>query len=389
MAPERIRLILGETGSGDLAAPTDIYSIGVVLFEALTGGVPFEPAGLADVNQVARDLLRRRSIAGPHIATSNSEVPRSLARLLDRCLVDNPGERPSAESLEYELDRHLRRRVRRNRVFLGCVGFVGTGVIAWQLSAGTQPVPDMRPQPDSVAAPRPSTPDEFFNRGLEHLRSDDLEAATKDFGNARRINPDGRSTAFLAYCQSRSGTHDAAAILYLKAIKDYGYGAAWVHCNRAYSLIRSGSPQDVRLSIDESNAALALEPELRAARLNRAYARFLVNFDAKTQTLANPEDCLSDLEAVMSVGPYTADLYYKAALILTAAAAGREDRYARAVTYLREAVRRGRNPKLLAQEPVFQVHLVARKDFEQAANLPPAEQPESVINLHVVDPLGR
>ena len=390
MAPERIRFFLGEAAAGD-PAPTDVYSLGAVLFEALTGRVPFPPAELDDPVAGARDQLQRLAGAVPDIAAINPEVPRALARVVVQCLAADPRHRPSAAALERALDRYLQRRQRRVRALLACASVVAAVLTAGALSLGT-PVPATMPAPQPAVTtiqPFVPTPDNLFRRGGDYLRAGDVASATKDFGDAHRIRPDGPSTAFLAYCHSQVSNHKAAATLYGEAIEKHNYRHAWVHCNRAYSLIRCGSDQDLRLAIDEADAALAVEPKLRAARLNRAYARFNSGFDAKTRLHANPEACIADLDGVMAEGPYRADLYYKAALMLTAGAAGREDRLARAVTYLREAVRLGRDSHSLAIDRVFKGHLARRKDFEQVAQLPPAERPEQLTNLHVVDPTGR
>jgi tetratricopeptide (TPR) repeat protein len=325
-----------------------------------------------------------------NIAAKMPGVPRSLSSLVNRCLQADPLKRLTAEGLAKELNRYLRRRVRRRRIIFGGIGLVGSGVLAWQLSMGTSPPPYTHPLPENAAIhPSPSSPEAFFERGVEYLKTGDTAAAMKDFGDARRIKPDGQNIAFLAYCHSRAGNDPAASTLYREAIEKYGYHPAWVHSNRAYSLIKRGSPQDLRFAIAEANAALAIDPNLRAARLNRVYARYISGSNAKPQTIADPENCLADLNAVMSVGPYSGDLYYEAALILTVIGAGREEYRARAVAYLKEAVLLGKSPKRFAQEPVFRDHLNGRKDFEQVINLPPIKQHEPASNVHLVDPLNR
>lgn len=72
---------------------TDIYSLGVVAYEVLTGEGPYAGRTTADiltahVKGLPRDLLELRPDAGAE-----------LARLLGRCLAKNPAHRPSAAEL--------------------------------------------------------------------------------------------------------------------------------------------------------------------------------------------------------------------------------------------------------------------------------------------------
>lgn len=384
MAPERLRLLLGEGRIADPAA-ADVYSLGVVLFETLAGKLPFAPATFSDPKWVAADLLGRQADAPPRLAVRG--IPGSLAGIVERCLAPDPGSRPTAAGLARELRRYLGPS-RWPRRLLTAASVVGC-LLCWEVwpafSAALNP-----DQPWAVAArpKRPITAEEFFARGAESLQGGDVEGARKDFHEANRLHPDGRNTAVLAYCHAHSAGwagHGTAVNEYDKAVKKYGYDEPWVHNNRAASLIKLGSPDHLRLAIHEANAALKADPTLRAARLNRAYAQFRLHRETNSGPFNDPQ-CVTDIQAVVDEGFCTADLYYKAACIL-AISNGPEEYAARAVTYLQEAVNRGRHPGRLKDDPLLK-GLVGRTDFVEVVKLPQVPRPEaeSCVNLHVIDP---
>lgn len=81
MAPEQVR---GE----QLRPQTDVYAVGVVLFEALTGRSPWpenDPVGL---------LACKRRGHEPDLARIAPDLPVAWARLISACLRDAPHERP-------------------------------------------------------------------------------------------------------------------------------------------------------------------------------------------------------------------------------------------------------------------------------------------------------
>jgi serine/threonine protein kinase len=95
MAPEQL---LGEP----LDARTDLYSLGVVLYEALTLRRPF------DVPDADADAIASAVVAGgqPPLRTLRPDVPEALDQLVMRAMARNPAERPArAREMLAELTR--------------------------------------------------------------------------------------------------------------------------------------------------------------------------------------------------------------------------------------------------------------------------------------------
>ncbi len=90
-----------EQAAGAHVGPlSDIYSLGVVLYEALTGKLPFEAASTAE-------LLRRHLLEAPPPLLSQpgtEQVPPALATVVERCLAKDPLDRPhTADALRVAL----------------------------------------------------------------------------------------------------------------------------------------------------------------------------------------------------------------------------------------------------------------------------------------------
>jgi serine/threonine protein kinase/tetratricopeptide (TPR) repeat protein len=92
MAPEQIR---GET----VDARSDLFSLGIILFELLTGRRPFLGASAADVtSSILRDTP-------PPVYALREDVPADVARIVGRCLDKDPERRPqTAKDVRNELD---------------------------------------------------------------------------------------------------------------------------------------------------------------------------------------------------------------------------------------------------------------------------------------------
>jgi predicted ATPase/serine/threonine protein kinase/Tfp pilus assembly protein PilF len=133
MAPEQVR--------GDRAdARSDLFSLGAVLYEMVTGVRPFDRTGASPADVLAAILDREP----PPPSRLRPELPRQLDELALRMLAKDPAQRPpSGAAVATELEA-LRRAVRRWE--------------AWQRSAATPAVAEAgaaRPGASSSAAAPP------------------------------------------------------------------------------------------------------------------------------------------------------------------------------------------------------------------------------------------
>lgn len=93
MSPEQA------AGDGEIDARTDLYALGIVAYEMVTGRVPFRAPTVPGI------LMKQITEPPPDILTARPECPEEFAATIARCLEKDPGARwPTADALRRALD---------------------------------------------------------------------------------------------------------------------------------------------------------------------------------------------------------------------------------------------------------------------------------------------
>lgn len=381
MSPEHLRAIdPEEKGPCLVDGRSDLYSLGVILYELLTGRHPFGPIPeKADALTVVRALRKRQEAGFQPVDLFNPEVPRRLSRIVARCLASHPRERfSSAGELAGVLRECLqaRRRLTRTRVLVGMAAAVLVGAsVLTAVFAFRQPYPERQFQQGMQAfqAGQYFQAVGFFNRALDeedsvkgrlarsraHQAMEDWQAALADLRHADKLEPSGQVKAMLAYCCSKHQppNWDAAIGYYKDAIKA-GAGSAIVHNNLGYCLMMRGRGGSAEAS-ENFARAVQLDPKFQLAH----YQRALVDLKAGDARKITREG-LDAMRKVFEVGPANGQLHLDAAR-LYALAEFQELRWKElALSHLEKALRRGIDARQVERDYRFK-SLVADEAFQR------------------------
>jgi serine/threonine protein kinase len=111
MAPEQIEAFLNPDLWAQVGAAADVYSLGLVIREMLTGQPPDMPDEELPLARAMHDLLDQRARLVTDLRRFNPDVPHSLQAVVQKCLSFDGADRyPNAQLLAEDLERYLDRR---------------------------------------------------------------------------------------------------------------------------------------------------------------------------------------------------------------------------------------------------------------------------------------
>jgi predicted Ser/Thr protein kinase len=135
MSPEQATGRTSEVGP-----PADVFGLGAVLFQLLTGRPPYQGVDV-------QTTLRQAEVGKvAPVREVNPGIPRALARIVDRALATNPSERfQTAEALRQALEGWLASG-RRWALMAAAAAFVLLAAgLSWAALSGTWPLPGPGP----------------------------------------------------------------------------------------------------------------------------------------------------------------------------------------------------------------------------------------------------
>ena len=104
MAPEHLKAVFS---IGHIDTRSDIYSLGVILFQMLTGRLPFPPQD-GSILATLSLVISQRANTTPSVRAANPKISLALDAIVRRCLAPDPNQRyQSARQLQEDLELHI------------------------------------------------------------------------------------------------------------------------------------------------------------------------------------------------------------------------------------------------------------------------------------------
>lgn len=409
MSPEQLKTLSQDPGSA--AAPVDaridLFALGVMLHELLTGRHPFGPVPLNQSTAEVRNLLLERQQAGYQSSSwLKQRVGGALADIIERCLQYDPKHRfATAAELATALRRVLapvpraKRWLAHNALLVGAATLFLVPAAIWGAVAVLPDVAvkensfargvgayeqgrleDAVTQLDRAIAADPSQAEAWYMRGRAHLFLGKLESANADLRQALKLNSDGRYLAYLGYYMNLRTMVDSPIEPYETAIKK-GVKTAAICNNLGYCYLKRNKKNDHEIAKSYLDEAIRLDDRLQAAYYNRS----LLDLARVSSQGKFPEQGLADIRKAIQLGPIQPDLYLQGANLCILASADPNQKET-CLQFLELAYQAGKDLTGLKNSPAY-LRFANEPRFQAVTQHPPANETKATTPQYV-DPLS-
>ncbi len=407
MAPEQLELVMLEESDGSVRTDpqTDIFSLGVILYQLLSGDLPFGSISWdSPIEQVAEQLLKEQTKGPCSLRKKNKHVDQRLAQLIHDCLAYSPEQRPKSASVLINAFRKELTPFRRtilwyhhHRWFVGSMACIllmlflmGVSIFAFrgpysvrQFDSGLQNYNMGKYElaikyfDDSLLVNQKQH-DVLFSRGRAYVKLNNFRLAWEDFKESFRLYPKAETSACKGYCLSKLGYTKEAIDAYQTSIS-MGYQSAAVLNNLGYIYFQLNKLDVASRYLEQ---ALEADNNLQATH----HILVLVHLSRALNGYPLSEAAFKHAQKAIELGPKTANLYFNTALLYAFASKLDPTLRQPAIEYLERAIEYGINPKILFSTPTLS-SLHEEEQFKNLMTKPPGKKP-LIPAEYLVDPLG-